>query len=578
MNLEQYDKWVIANQKKILDWTRKFDKKRYAPIRDAFSAYHKAKSNKQKISSFDRLKDELKLSSGKSFSELIDTQFKPTMELLQKVADDHTNGDIEALNRNSNFAKELSTYDDLSPLYEATSSIPSKEEGYDWVEIDKAYEDNYNVKELTALAAKYGYDYTDKKERSEFLSKIAEIEKQKNIDKAFSLDPNASKLDQAAHIITDLAYPITKNYVRKNWQNIEGKSDLIKPMLADVAVAELMTGPFRFKWKPGATIANNTVAPLVRQGAEVGINDKPLEDAAKDFVGESVTNFATPVFVEGAKSKLSNMMGNEKQKTAQAMLNEAANKARAFENEFISGTPIVKVVTHDDGTKSLKYFVYGGKKKLVKEVPDHIARKMSNGKTLSWKDFEEWQKIGYTRKENSLSTLPKTLRDEEEKKILAAEKRGAEKAMQNELDGKPWHEGLDAIEAAGATNLEPEESLLNWTSEMVTNSKIGNDLANLWNNQLGRTQYAGRTINTFGRLVPGGENLDWFSSKDSKKKTLSEQDKMEFEMLNRMRKLHKDHPELYDMPKLPEKFKDLVNASDWYESKPISISDIFGGE
>lgn len=577
MNLEQYDKWVVSNQKKILDWTRKFDKKRYEPIRDAFSSYHNAKSNKQKISSFEKLKDELKLSSGKSFNELIDTQFKPTKELLQKVADDHTNGDIEALNRNSNFAKELTTYDELSPLYEATMSIPSKEEGYDWVELNKAYEDNYNIKELTALAAKYGYDYTDKEDRSEFLGKLEEIERQKNIDKAFTLDKNASALDRAGHIITDLAYPITKNYAHKNWQNIEDKSDLIGPMIADATVAGLMTGPFKFRWTPGSTIANNTVAPLARQTAEVIINDKPLEDATKDFVGESVTNFATPTIVEGAKSKLSNMLGTEKQKTAQAMLNEAANKARAFENEFISGTPIVKVVTNDDGTKNLKYFVYGGKNKLVKGVPDYVARKMSNGKALSWKDFEDWQKIGYTRKETSLSTLPKNLQDEEKKKILNAKDRGAEKARQNELDGKPWYDGLDAIEAAGATNIKPEESMINWTSEMLSNSKIGKDLANLWNNQLGRTQYAGRTINTFGRLVPGGENFDWFSSRDSNKNNLSKQDILEFNMLNRMRKLHKDHPELYSMPKIPDKFKNLINTRDWYENKHISISDIFGG-
>ena len=83
MDLAQYDKWVIGNQKRILDWTKMHSKERYAPIRDAFSAYHRAKSNKQKIQAFENLKKELVSSKGVKFNDLVDNTFKPTIEYLQ---------------------------------------------------------------------------------------------------------------------------------------------------------------------------------------------------------------------------------------------------------------------------------------------------------------------------------------------------------------------------------------------------------------------------------------------------------------------------------------------------------------
>ena len=330
MNLEQYDKWVISNQKKILDWTRKFDKKRYAPIRDAFSAYHKASSNKQKILSFENLKDELKLSSGKSFGELIDTQYKPTKELLQKVADDHTKGDIEALDRNSNFAKELTTYDDLSPLYEATSSIPTKEEGYDWVELDKAFRDNYSYDEMKALADKYNFDYKDPKERKEFIELLADMEQKR-------LKQDAYTPHDVAGMITQMAYPVTLEHARKTDEFHPGA------IFADLASQAVMAGGAgvgkRVAGQLGEMIGGMGVAPAITEVGQYTVNDKPATDALADYAVGVGTNAFAPGTIKGMFSTFEAPFKFGEKAAARDAANNIANELESVIRQQRKGVP-----------------------------------------------------------------------------------------------------------------------------------------------------------------------------------------------------------------------------------------------
>ena len=85
MNLEQYDKWVIGNQKRILEWTKKYSTKRYTPIKDAFAKYHNAKSNKQKLKAFENLKKELVSSKGVSFEDLANKDYKDLIEDVSSI-------------------------------------------------------------------------------------------------------------------------------------------------------------------------------------------------------------------------------------------------------------------------------------------------------------------------------------------------------------------------------------------------------------------------------------------------------------------------------------------------------------
>lgn len=352
MNLEQYDKWVIANQKKILDWTRKFDKKRYAPIRDAFSSYHKASSNKQKILSFEKLKDELKLSSGKSFGELIDTQYKPTKELLQKVADDHTKGDIEALDRNSNFAKELTTYDDLSPLYEATSSIPTKEEGYDWVELDKAFRDNYSYDEMKALADKYNFDYKDPKERKEFIELLADMEQKR-------LKQDAYTPHDAAGLLTQVAFPVSLEYARKNEDKIrtdgpsiggvplKGAWDMAAPLAVDAISQAAMAGGAPLgkaalspiSEKLGEIAGGMVAAPLITEAGQAVINKKPIPEAAADAGVGIATNAFAPGGIKGMLNTFDAPFRWGEKGSARQAANKFVDELETIIRKQRSGTP-----------------------------------------------------------------------------------------------------------------------------------------------------------------------------------------------------------------------------------------------
>lgn len=293
MNLAQYDKWVIGNQKRILDWTKRYSKERFAPIRDAFTAYHRAKSNKQKIEAFENLKKELVSSKGITFEELVNNTFNPAKEDVQRAADKFTKGDIDALNRNNTnktLSSNLKIYDDLSPLAESMKSMPGKIDNYDWVELDKAYRDNYNYDQMKALAEKYNVDYTDPVERNEFLKALSEMERKRLKEEAYT--PH-----DVAGMITQIAYPVTLEHARK--------TDEFSPdaMLFDLGSQAFMAGGeglgSSIAGRPGGIIGGMFTAPAVTEAGQVIVNDKPIEDAAADYGVGVGTNAFAPGAVKG---------------------------------------------------------------------------------------------------------------------------------------------------------------------------------------------------------------------------------------------------------------------------------------
>ena len=290
MDLAQYDKWVIGNQKRILDWTKMHSKDRYAPIRDAFSAYHRAKSNKQKIQAFENLKKELVSGKGVKFNDLVDNTFKPTKEYLQGAADKFTKGDIDALDRNSNLSEKLKVYDDLAPLSEAMGSIPGNVKGYDWVELDKAFRDNYSYDEMKALADKYNFDYTDPKERKEFIELLSDMEQKRLKEEAYT--PH-----DAAGMLTQIAYPVSLEYARKH--------DAFHPgaILTDLASQAVMAGGEglgnMLAGKAGSVAGGMFTAPAITEAGQYIVNDKPAEDALADYAVGVGTNAFAPGSIKG---------------------------------------------------------------------------------------------------------------------------------------------------------------------------------------------------------------------------------------------------------------------------------------
>ena len=457
---------------------------------------------------------------------------------------------------------------EMDRMFSSLSNFPETDKLQD-LNIDDVWSQHYDYDQMKKLASDYGYDYRNKEDRIEFLNKLEEYHKAKNVEDAF-------RANDIRGVVTDFTLPISKEYAKQNYENIPtekglnlaGLNKMKVPLIADAGVNLAMMGtPGKFVSNPTAKmVADNITAPIIREAAQMRINDKPFQDAAVDAGGAIATNYATPYALRMPMRWAGRVTQGEVKQGAQDMINAAANKAREIKNKFTSGTPIVKVVENEDGTKAVKYFMYD-KKKFIKEVPDHVARKAKNGQMISWKDFDEWQNTAYTNRNVPVSSMPQSVREQEEQHIINQMAEGAKKATQNEIEGKPWNSNLNAVEAAGAAGIDPIETRWNWAKS----SPVVNDIQSYITNFQGQSRYATPMLNAGTQVLgPAGEYV-----KIEKKKTLSDSDKKELGMLERLRDLHMKNRKLFGMPKLPDKFKDYVNPEDW-NNEQLTIKGIFG--
>lgn len=551
--IEQIDNYLKKNKKPLFTNLNKWfgEKKSNGSfvldddaknIKSLWEDAQNAKGINNKIEAFNKLKEELAHWSNpeelaKQEAELEEYGLDNWPELQDKLNMDQMR-----------FFDQLSNMPEISKL--------------DDLNIDEIYSQGYDFDQMKALAEQYGYDYANKADRKEFLDKIYDYHKAKNVEDAF-------RANDLRGVVTDFTLPISKEYAKRNYENIDGYADMAVPFVADAAVNLAMMGtPGKFVSNPTAKmIANNVTAPVVREAVQMGLNDKPLQDAAVDAGGAIATNYATPYALRIPMRWAGRVTQGEVKQGAQDMINAAADKARDIKNKFTSGMPIVKVVENEDGTKAVKYFMYD-KKKFIKEVPDHVARKAKNGQMISWKDFDEWQNTAYTNRNVPVDKMPQSIREQEEQHIINQMAEGTKKATQNEIEGKPWNSDLNAVEAAGAAGIDPVETRWNWAKS----SPVVSDIQDYITNFQGQSRYATPMLNAGTQVLgPAGEYV-----KIEKKKVLSDKDKKELGMLERLRDLHIKNPKLFGMPKLPDKFKDYVNPEDWNDEQ-LTIKGIFGG-
>ena len=453
-------------------------------------------------------------------------------------------------------------------------SITPETNKLDDLNVDEVYSQGYDYEQMKALADQYGYDYTDKSDRKEFLDKVYEYHKAKNVEDAF-------KANDLGGVAVDFMLPVSKEYAKNNYENINDISDMTLPLAADAVTNAAMMGygtkavanPLIKLGVNKATAniaANNVVAPVIREVAQMGLNDKSLKDAAIDAGGTIATNYATPYGLRTMYRWGGRFAPNEAKHGAQEMLNVAANKSREISNKISNGTPIVKIIEKSDGTKTPMYFRFNQNTKKLERVSDHVARNADNGKLINWDDYKEWQNISYANRDANIHKLSEKYKVDDEQRILTQMKEGAKKAKQNDIEGKPWNTGLNAIEAAGAANINPLESKMNW----ALNQPALNSVRNYVTNFQGQSKFATPMLNSITQAFgPLGEHL-----KVEKTKNLSEQELSELDMLQRMRDLHKKNPELFSAPKIPEKYKEFFDETkkeQW--NSDTSIRKIFGG-
>ena len=432
----------------------------------------------------------------------------------------------------------------------------------EWPEADKfanltledAYGDeeggkSYDIEQMTKLAEKYGYDYRNKDERAEFLSYVSKANQNRELDKIWNDDGLYA-------IYAGLAAPIAKEYARKNYDKINGVKDILPAVAADVGVGTLMAGI------PGSTVANkflgvaldNTVAPLVRQAARIGLNEVPVEDAAKDFVSEVSTNIATPVAIHGGYEWLGRVMGKSNAMNVQSRVNEMANSARSVSKKIKKGQPWMEAQYGDigDGTNGVIGYTYKRLNKKSGKVEEISAEQFGKSKhRISEKEMGEF---------GDYMTAMRGKRTPQEE-ALAAEwttnpevkfdpDYGIEKKMrQSSLAGKDPISDLNLAELSTLQNKPPKETIWNWAKY----SRAGNDAKAYLTNQQGRTQYGGQMINGLSLIDPTNTVTNIMEHKK-----VVDPDDPEVKMYKRNYKLHKDYPDLIEMPKKPDKYKDFT--------------------
>lgn len=513
----------------------------------------KAKGINNKLASFDKLKEEL---SHWTDDERL-AQLEEHLDSLNM--DDYEDPESKLELEQYRFFNQLSNYPETSKLDDLT--------------IDDVYSGGYDYEQMKALADQYGYDYTDKSDRKEFLDKLSKYHQEKAINDIWNDD-----------LYTGIVTPLAKEYAKNNWQNIDSddyigtqgpklplvgnvgfgiptNAKLFGTVAADAGVNTLMAGipggaaGKYLKFAPkGQMIVNNTVAPAARAGLNYFINDKSGEDVAKDALNEMATNFAFRFGIRGAQKYGKELIPTGGKQTVQGKANEMANVARNRTNiHFRKPKPKLDengsaIAGEYDG---FEYFVYD-----KNGVPKPSS-------------YKEWVNDPNRIANEAGSTIEKEL----EKQALIGNKRAnlSDKTKQGittylEQTGKEPEQMLyDEVAAMGA----PRESIWNFAK----NNPVTQDIGSYINNLQGRSKWGGAALGQITNLDP----TQTISQKTFQKTPkLSKQDMQELELLQRLRDLHAKNPKFFKAPKIPDKFKDYFNedqAQQWNDN--IKLSDIF---
>lgn len=413
--------------------------------------------------------------------------------------------------------------------------------------INDIWSQGYDYDQMKQLAADYGYNYQDKDERKEFLDKLEEYHKQKIVEKAFALDKDAPFWDKLKTVVTDFTMPISKEYAKRNYENINDLSDMKGALVGDALTNVAMFGiPGKFVTNPKAALTlNNITAPVMREAANVALNDKSMQDAAIDATSNAITNYATPYAMNRTGRWLDRLWAGETKQGAQTILNQTANKVRDIERQIKEGKVFIKETFNGPKYYTLK------RGKLVEVSNAEAAR--ANG-VISPEDYKFYQL------NRNISRSTKDRMDEAFEKPLM--EGGAEEFAYNKVFGKPRFEGMKPYEVADAAELAPRESIFNWAKNSPGVSRAADYLVNFQ----GQTRYATPMANAITQtLGPAGQALQ--IEKDQK---LTPQEQAEIELFRKLSDLSKksNFSKYVKKPKLPEKFKKFKNDP--------TIVEIFG--
>lgn len=523
--IEQIDAYLKKNKKPLFsnlnNWYGKNDSDANN-LKFLWNAAQDARGINNKIEAFKTLQEELA-----HWTDLDELE-RQEAELTESGADNWTDPQAKVEMDKMRFFGQLSNTPSIDKLTDLS--------------IDDAYSQGYDFEQMKALANEYGYDYTDKEDRKEFLDKLSEYQHQKDVEDIWNDDMYAG-----------LVTPIAKEYAKQNYQDIDSKLQLAPVVAADVGVNTLMAGvpggalSKAGIQKGGQVIANNIAAPVAKAGLNMALNDESLSDAAKDAIGEAATNFAFRFGVRGANRYANELMQKGKEGTKGAIQSEVNARANAARNmqpgihyryKFPSGKTTYYTVDKDGNPVSSTY-------KAWADDPNRLEG-----------DLSEMHPNSYTYSPSKAEKLRK------------------------QIDALDIEDELAAAEAEGKTPEQMSEAVLNvlgspqetfWN--FAKNNAVTRDMGNYINNLQGRSKWGSAALGQLSTFDPTHTVSQKTFEKQPK---LSKQDKAELELLQRLRDLHAKNPKLFKAPKIPDKFKDYFNeeqAQQWNEN--VRINDIF---
>jgi hypothetical protein len=545
--IDNIDSYLKKNKKPLFanlnNWYGKNDSDANI-LKSKWNRAQEAKGINNKIKAFKELQEEIA-----KWTDLEELEAQEA-ELQELGKDNWTDPQAKVDLDQLRFFGQLSNYPEISET--------------DDLDIKDIYEQNYNQKQLKALAAKYGYDYDDKEERAEFLKNAGEVIRKNEVEKIWDNDTYAG-----------LVAPISKEYAKKNYDKIDGYGDMVAPYLADVGVGTLMAGV------PGGAVSKYTTdkglqaaadylaAPLARQYFRWGINDVDAEEAAKDAVSEIATNVATPYALRRPGVWLDRLKYGEAGVNAQKYINNYANKARETARKINEGQPFMERIVESAGSTggkvngkmqrpSAPIYTYKYKRynPNTKQIETISSKEYSNAKQrITDKEMDDYSKFVSTLR-GKKSVGEQYVQAEHFPKIEPAGEYKIENKMYDaSIRGQDPLSVLSPEELKAVGGLKGKETLYNWATSKPPVSDLQAYLTNLQ----GRSKYGGMMLGSIAQFVPGSTSTNYLKTKPK-----VDQSDPEVKMYKRNYLLYQDNKDLVAEPKKPEKYKDY------------SIKEIFG--
>jgi hypothetical protein len=240
---------------------------------------------------------------------------------------------------------------EMDRMFDALSNFPEASKLED-LNIEEAFSQGYDFDQMKTLAKKYNFDYTDPKDRVEFLNLLSNIEQQRLKNEAYS--PK-----DAAGALTQIAFPVALNYARNNEDKIrtdgpsidgvplKGAWDMKWPLAVDAASQVAMAGGAPIgkaalspiSEKAGEVVGGMIAAPLITEAGQAVLNKKPIPDAAADAGVGVATNAFAPGGIKGMFNTFDAPFRWGEKGSARQAANKFVDELETIIRKQRSGTP-----------------------------------------------------------------------------------------------------------------------------------------------------------------------------------------------------------------------------------------------